>query len=275
MRRAFIHAFLIALAALWLFPLAATLVVLVKDAEQFNALSYWQLPSLRNVPGNLLDNFRTAWVRADIGRYFLNSVLYGTLAGLGSGLVSALAAFALVHLRVRSAQAWFLVLFVGNIFPLQMFLIPLYVMLNRFGLYDTRPGLLLVYLGITIPFALFVYRNYALTLPHELFDAAAVDGASSWQVFTRIFLPLTRPAIVVVFIFQFTWTWNDLLFGLVLSESARPVMTALAALTGLRGGVAPATLLAGAVIAALPPALLLLSLQGQFVRGFVAGVEKG
>lgn len=274
-RQTVIHAFLIVLAALWLFPLIATGAVLVKDAAQFDALNFWQLPGLESIPGNLAENFRTAWTRADIGRYFFNSVLYATLAGLGSGLVSSLAAFALIHLRVRAAQAWFLLLFVGNIFPFQMFLIPLYVMLNRAGLYDTRPGLLLVYLGITVPFALFVYRNYAMTLPHELFDAAAVDGADSWRSFTQIFLPLTRPAIIVVFIFQFTWTWNDLLFGLVLSERARPIMTALSALTGLRGGVAPATLLAGAVIAALPPALLLLSLQGQFVRGFVVGVEKG
>lgn len=273
-RRA-IHAALLVLSLLWVFPLLAALAVLVKDAAQFDALPYWTLPPLLDIPGNVAENLAVAWTRADIGRYFLNSVLYATLAGLGSGVISSLAGFALVHLKIRAPQAWFMALFIGNLFPFQMFLIPLYLMLNRSGLYDTRPGLLLVYLGITLPFALFIYRNYALTVPHELFEAAAIDGASPWRAFTRIFLPITRPALVVVFVFQFTWTWNDLLFGLVLAENARPIMTALSALTGLRGGVAPATLIAGSLIAALPPAIVLLALQRYFVRGFVIGIEKG
>lgn len=274
LRRA-VHGLLFALSLLWLFPLASALVVLVKDAAQFDALAFWTLPPLLDVPGNVVANLVEAWVRADVGRYFLNSVLYASIAGIGSGLVASLAGFALVHLKIKAPQAWFLTLFIGNLFPFQMFLIPLYLVLNRTGLYDTVPGLLLVYLGITLPFALFIYRNYAMTVPRELFEAAFVDGASPWRAFTSIFFPITRPALIVVFVFQFTWTWNDLLFGLVLSENARPIMTALSALTGLRGGVPPATLIAGSLIAALPPAIVLLTLQRYFVRGFVIGVEKG
>ncbi len=268
------HALLIAMAAIWLFPLAAVAMVLVKDAGQFRELAYWTFPPVRDVVPNILENVVAAWTRADIGRYFGNSLLYATVAGIGSGLISSLAGYALVHLRVRAPQSWFMLLFVGNLMPFQMFLIPLYIALTRINLYDTRLGLILVYLGITLPFALFVYRNYALTVPRELFEAAAIDGASPWGAFTRVFLPITFPALIVVFVFQFTWTWNDLLFGLVLSESARPVMTALSALTGLRGGVPPSTLIAGSLIAALPPAIVLLALQRYFVRGFVIGIEK-
>ncbi len=268
------HALLIALAVVWLFPLASVALVLIKDATQFRALAYWTLPPLADVVPNIVENLRTAWTRADIGRYFGNSVLYAAVAGIGSGLIASLAGYALVHLRLRAPQSWFMLLFIGNLFPFQMFLIPLYIGLTTINLYDTRVGLILVYLGITLPFALFVYRNYALTVPHELFEAAWIDGASPWGGFTHIFLPITFPALIVVFVFQFTWTWNDLLFGLVLSESARPVMTALSALTGLRGGVPPSTLIAGSLIAALPPAIVLLGLQRYFVRGFVIGIEK-
>lgn len=141
-------------------------------------------------------------------------------------------------------------------------------------LYDTLLGLALVYVGICIPFALFVYRNYAFTLPRELFEAAKVDGSSNWYSYRHIFLPLSRAAFIVVFIFQFIWTWNDLLFGLVLSEKHRPVMTALSRLAGQRGAVPPTVLIAGAIIASLPTIVLLLSLQNYFVRGFTISTEK-
>ena len=81
-----------------------------------------------------------------------------------------------------------------------------------------------------------MYRNYAFTIPGALFDSARVDGASDFILFSKIFLPISRPAMIVIFIFQFIWTWNDLLFGLVLAESTRPVMTALSKLTGLPYG---------------------------------------
>jgi multiple sugar transport system permease protein len=259
---------------MWIFPLASMVVTIVKSPDEFTELPFWSLPNLRRIAGNLAANVSYAWVKSQIGKNFLNSLFFATVAGVGSAFIASLAGYALVHLDVRLPQGWFFGIFIGNIFPFQMFLIPLYLFLNSLNLYDTHVGLAMVYIGICVPFALFVYRNYAFTIPHELFEAAKVDGASNWHSYLRIFLPLSKAAFIVVFIFQFIWTWNDLLFGLILSERHRPVMTALSKLAGQRGGT-PATVLGtGAILASIPTVLILLSLQRYFVRGFTISTEK-
>ena len=262
------------LALVWLFPFAAFVVSLVKSPDEFDVLEFWALPSLKHIPRNLIENIAYAWSRANIGNNFFNSFIYASAAGVGSAFVASLAGYALVHLSIRAPQAWFLGIFAGNLFPFQMFLIPLYVFLTTLNLYDTRLGLTLVYLGICVPFALFVYRNYAFTIPRELFDAAKIDGASPFDSYIHIFLPLSKAAFAVVFVFQFTWTWNDLLFGLVLSENYRPVMTALSKLSGLRAAVPVPVLNAGALIASVPTILTMLLLQRFFIRGFTVQIEK-
>lgn len=261
-------------AILWVFPMVSALVMVAKSNDDFTALEFWGLPALSKIPGNMVNNVHLALVQAKLGGNFLNSLLFAAVAGIGSAFIASLAGYALVHLNIRAPQGWFFGIFIGNIFPFQMFLIPLYLFLNTVRLYDTRLGLAIVYVGICIPFALFVYRNYAYTIPKELFESAKVDGASSWHSYLRIFLPLSRAAFIVVFIFQFIWTWNDLLFGLVLSERHRPIMTALSRLAGQRGAVPPTILIAGALIASLPTIIILLSLQRHFVRGFTINTEK-
>ena len=195
-------------------------------------------------------------------------------AGIGSAILASLAGYAMVHTNVKAPHAWFIGIFIGNLFPFQLFLIPLYFVLKALHLYDTRLGLVIAYMGICVPFALFVFRNYAYTLPAELFDAAKVDGASRWAAYTQIFLPMSRPAFAVVFCFQFIWTWNDLLFAMVLSEKYRPIMNTLGMLSGSRGSFPPPVILMGAVIASLPTVILLLSLQKTFIRGFTLTAEK-
>ncbi len=269
-----VYVILIVLAVVWMFPLVSMATLIVKSPAEFNAFPFWSLPEIQAMPGNLAENFRAAMVDAEIGYSFFNSLIYAMIAGVGSAFLSSLAGFALVHLRIRAPQSWFMTIFIGNMFPFQMFLIPLYLFLNALYLYDTRLGLALVYLGICIPFALFVYRNYAFTLPRDFFDAAMVDGASKWGSFYRLFFPMTIPAFAVVFCFQFMWTWNDLLFGLILSERYRPVMTALMRLSGARATVPEPILVTGAIVASLPTVIVLLVMLKFFVRGFTLVTEK-
>lgn len=272
--RSVVFTLLIVLSVVWLFPLVSVLVTVSKNSNAYDNLAFWHLPAARLIGGNILGNVYNALLKSGLAHNFFNSVIYAVASGAGSAFVAAMGAYALVHLEIRRSQLWFLFLFVGNLFPFQMFLIPLYLLLNGIGLYDTRGGLIIVYVGICVPFALFVTRNYAYTMPKELFDAGKVDGATDWVSFYRIFLPLAVPALAVAFIFQFIWTWNDLVFGLVLSENQRPIMTALAKLSGLRGGVAEPTLIAGAIVAAVPALFIILGLQRYFVRGFTISVEK-
>ncbi len=261
-------------ASVWIFPLASMVVTVVKSPDEFTDMPFWSLPNIRLIAGNVAANITFVWVKSRIGKNFFNSLIFATVAGIGSAFIASLAGYALVHLNVRMPQGWFFGIFIGNIFPFQMFLIPLYLFLNSLNLYDTRLGLAMVYIGICVPFALFVYRNYAFTIPHELFEAARVDGASNWRSYRQIFLPLSKAAFVVVFIFQFIWTWNDLLFGLILAEKHRPVMTALSKLTGQRAGTPAPILGTGAILASIPTVIILLSLQRHFVRGFTISTEK-
>ncbi len=269
-----IYFILIILSVVWLFPLISMLTVVVKSPDEFNTLHFWKLPHLRAIPDNITANFSNAWVKSRLGGNFINSWIFALTAGIGSAFLASLGGYALVHLKVRAPQSWFLGIFIGNIFPFQMFLIPLYLFLNHIHLFDTRIGMAIVYVGICIPFALFVYRNYAFTLPGEVFDAARVDGASKWGAYLRIFLPMSKPAFAVIFCFQFIWTWNDLLFGLVLTERYRPVMAALSRLQGARGGVPVPVLISGAIMASVPTVVILLAMQKYFVRGFTLTTGK-
>jgi multiple sugar transport system permease protein len=269
-----VYTILIVLCVVWLFPLASSLIVISKDMEDFNTLPFWQPVSIVKTFKNLATNFLTAWKEAQIGFAFLNTAIYALGAGIGSAIMASLAGYAMVHTTVKAPQAWFIGIFIGNLFPFQLFLIPLYFVLKALHLYDTRIGLVIAYIGICVPFALFVFRNYAHTLPAELFDAAKVDGASRWGAYARIFLPMSRPAFAVVFTFQFIWTWNDLLFAMVLSEKYRPIMNTLGMLSGARGAFPPPVIVMGSVIASLPTIILLLSLQRTFIRGFTLTAEK-
>ena len=269
-----IYFVLIILSVIWIFPLVSVLTVVVKSPDEFDTMRFWQLPELRRIPANIAFNFGYAWGKSQLGGKLLNSMIFAVTAGIGSAFIASIGGYALVHLKLRGAQSWFIGIFVGNIFPFQMFLIPLYMFLNMLGLFDTRLGMAAVYVGICIPFALFVYRNYAFTLPTELFDAARVDGASKWGAYLRLFLPMSIPAFAVIFCFQFIWTWNDLLFGLVLTERFRPVMAGLERLQGARGGVPATVLISGAVMAAVPTIVILMSMQKLFIRGFTLTTEK-
>jgi len=269
-----IYFVLIILSIIWIFPLVSMMTVVVKSPDEFNTLHFWKLPHLRTIPNNLADNFSYAWIKSRLGGNFINSWIFALTAGIGSAFLASLGGYALVHLKMRAPQSWFLGIFIGNIFPFQMFLIPLYLFLNNIHLFDTLLGMAIVYVGICIPFALFVYRNYAFTLPGEIFDAARVDGASKWGAYLRIFLPMSKPAFAVIFCFQFIWTWNDLLFGLVLTERYRPVMTALSRLQGARAGVPVPVLISGAIMASIPTVVILLAMQKYFVRGFTLTTGK-
>lgn len=263
-----------ALALIWILPLASTVLTAVKSPDQFNSGFYWELPSLRDIAGNIVVNMSIAQKKMDIWNNIGNSGYYAVFAGLLSSFFAAMAAYALVVLNAPGGKYWFLLIFLGNLFPFQMFLIPLYLITSNLGLYDTYIGMLLVYTGICVPFAVFVYRNYSKTLLLSTFEAARIDGAGEWQSFFRIFLPMSKPAFVVVFIFQFTWTWNDLLFGLVLTERKRPIMTAMSKLVSQRGAVPVPVTMTGAIMAAIPTIILLLMLQKQFIRGFSMVTEK-
>src|SRR3546814_19037003 len=127
-----------------------------------------------------------------------------------------------------------------------MILLPLFDGYSRVGLYDTRVGMVLVYTVISVPFAAFVMRNFFTGIAHSVFEAAVLAGATTWRIFTRVYLPMGSSALVAIFILQATFIWHDLLLGLTLSQSAdvRPIVNTLAVLTRTDGRAQLSTVLA-------------------------------
>jgi len=261
------HVTVVIFAIIWFIPIAILFITVLKSGSQFYELSFWALPPLTEIPKNIFQNFKTAITAGELLRPLFDTFLYAGVSSLGAALVSALAAYALVHLDIRYPQAWFLTIFGGNLLPFQMFLLPIYIAFSSIGLYNTRLGLTIVYFGLCIPFGLFLYRNYASQIPVSFFDAAKIDGANSLQIFWRIFFPMTKSAFLSVFVIQFIWGWNNLLFGMVLTEDVRPIMAMVAKMSPTRGFAGTPAILAGSFLASIPTIVIFIILHRQFIEG--------
>ncbi|MFI6344202.1 carbohydrate ABC transporter permease [Streptomyces sp. NPDC050560] len=250
-------------SVLWLVPTWLVVVNAFTPAGTYTGAPRWWFAS----PG-LLDNVRAAFTSADVGRGLLNTLLYAAVGAAVAVLIAALASFAVVVMPVRRPGVWFWGIFIGTVLPLQTFVSPLFTGYAKTGLYDTRYGMVLIYVALTIPFAFFVNRNFMMTVPREIAEAAQLDGVNWPRMFWRIHLPLARSALLAAFIFQFTWIWNDLLFGITLSLSpnVRPVMATLADLNGNYSTVGPPVVLAGALVASVPTVVLFFVFQRFFVN---------
>ncbi|GGD72342.1 carbohydrate ABC transporter permease [Paenibacillus nasutitermitis] len=265
------YTFIAVLAVLWLLPIILVLMNATKSLEDFTYGNIWKLPATFH----LFKNMSEALQMGALGRGMLNSFLYSFLGAGLSIFAAALAAFGIVILRVKGGFYWFLLIYSGTIFPFQMYLVPLFKAYQSFGIYDTFGGMLLFYVAISIPFCLFLLRNYMSTIPYEIVESAQLDGFKSFGIFTRIIFPLLLPPISVLLLFQFTWIWNDLVFGMTLSrsEAVRPVMAGLATMQGMffRSGVT--TLMAGIVLTSLPTIILFFVLQRNFIKGMLLTVK--
>ncbi len=258
---------MVLICAAWLVPLWMLVITAMKSVREYSSeLSAWTLPEH---PLQLFANVATAWQTAGIGPGFLASLLYGVLGASIAILFASMGAYALTRLNVRGKFLWFVLVFSGTLFPFQMYLIPLFKLYQSTGLYDTRFGMICFYVAICIPFCLFVMQSFFLTVPREIQEAGRLDGCSDLGILWRLFLPLARGPIAVLFLFQFTWVWNDLTFGLVLSTSdgIRPIMPSLAALQGTFATTGPPISMAAAIVASIPTLLVFLLLGRYFVQG--------
>ncbi len=259
---------MLAVILFWLFPVIFLFVNAAKTPKDFSTTSRFALPTTFN----LFDNVSRAWGQG-LGPGFVNSLIYGVVGAAGAVLLAAFAAYGIVRLKIPKGLFWFLLIYSGTIFPFQMYILPLFNAYLRTGLYDTRMGMFGFYIAICIPFCVFVMRGFFLTVPWDFQEAASIEGANSWQIFWRIFFPMARAPVLMLFLVQFTWIWNDLIFGLVLtrSSSVRPVNVALVGMQGIYGQTDGPSIIAATIIASAPTLILFLFLQRYFVRGLTLG----
>lgn len=260
-RKSLKYTLLTLVSVIWLTPVYLLIVNAITPVSAYEGAAAWWPQGF-----GIFENLAVAWERADLGAGLLNSVLYAVGSALVAVLLAALAAFAVVVMPVKRPALWFWLIYVGTLLPLQIFLPPLFRYYNELRIYDTQFGLLIIYTAICIPFAYFLLRNYLTTVAREVGEAAQLDGASWARVFFQVHLPIIKSSLLAAFIFQFTWVWNDLLFGLTLSASPeiRPVQAALAQLSGGLYNVGPPVALAAALLVSVPTVVLFLSAQRFF-----------
>lgn len=222
--------------------------------------------------------YARAWRDANLGEYFLNSFWVTALSVALITLLGAMAAYALArfyHPLGRFAHGLFLA---GLMLPAQLAMVPLFFELRALGLLESRLGLVLVYTANGLPFAIFILAGFFRGLPRTLHEAAVVDGCTEAQAFWRVMLPLARPGLATVAIFQFIGVWKEYFFAFMLmgggEERTLPLGLANLAITAQYRGDQP-MLFAGIVIVTLPILAIYVFLQGHLVKGITAGAVKG
>ncbi|MDY0891694.1 carbohydrate ABC transporter permease [Frigoribacterium sp. CFBP9030] len=278
------------IAVIWTLPTAGLFISSFRPANDIKTTGWWTV--FAN-PGFTLDNYVNALNSGDsltLGKAFLNSLVITLPAALIPITIASLAAYAFAWIDFKGRNTMFVLVFALQIVPIQMALVPLLRLFSdglRIGGLYILPGLGVngldgsfakVWIAHTIfalPLAIFMLHNFISEIPAEVIEAARMDGAGHGQVFFRIVLPLSMPAIASFGIFQFLWVWNDLLVATVFtSGQGLPITKALQDLSGSYGQ-SWELLTAGAFISIIVPLIVFFALQRFFVRGLLAGATKG
>lgn len=256
----------------WLAPIVAVALTSIRGQADLNAGNYWGLPT----QWQIAENYSAVFQNTPILHYIGNSFLVTIPTVIGAVALSCLAGFALGIYRFK-LNLWVFFLFVGgNFVPFQILMVPVRDLSLKLGLYDTVTGLVLFHVAFQTGFCTFFMRNFIRDLPHELIDAARVEGATEIQIFWKVVLPLVRPAIAALAVLIFTFIWNDYFWATVLiqGDHAMPVTGGLKTLNGQ--WVAQWQLVsAGSIVAALPPVIIFFLMQKHFIAGLTMGATKG
>ncbi len=223
-----------------------------------------------------LENFARVWVEARFALYFRNSVVVTAASILIILAFGAMAGYALGRFRFSGNDLLYLYFLSGLMLPVRLGIIPLFILMRDLSLLDTHWSLILIYAASGLPSAVFILTGFFRALPSDLDGAARIDGAGEWLIFRRIMLPLVRPALVIVLIYNLIPIWNDFFFPLVFIQSDR-LKTLPLGMTTFVGQYYTdwATLFAGLTLAAVPVVALYVVLSQHFIRGLTAGAVKG
>lgn len=221
-------------------------------------------------------NFVQAWTVGHFSQYVGNSVIYCVTIVTGVVALSSMAGYALARMPMPGGNVILMIFLLGVMVPFQSVMIPLYYLLRDLHILGTYFAFIIPGTALGLPFGIFLMRGFFRGLPTEIPDAARVDGANEWMVFSRIMLPLARPGLTTLVVFQFMFTWNAFLMPLVFlqRDNLRPVALGMMFYFG-RFTSDQSLIAAGATIAMGPIVILYLFLQRQFIRGITAGAVRG
>ena len=255
-------------ALIWSSPLFILFFTALKSANDFAQNGTFSLPQTIE-----LSNFAKAW---DIGirTYFMNSLVL-TLIKVPTGVfICSLAAFALTKMRLRGAQVIFTIFVLGLVVPMQMTLVPLTTLYQHLGLIDSLPGLFFLYLGFGLPLGILILRGYFRSIPDEMIEAAFIDGCSWWDVYWRIVMPVSKPAIVSLLILDGISTWNEFILAQIFIRTQTNRTLPLGVVQfSTEFSTAYELLAAGQIITIMPLILLYLFFQRYFVHGMAGAIK--
>ena len=264
-----LHLTLVVAGALTLAPLAWMVSASFMPAGQANT----DPPPLLPVHATTA-HYVVLFTRLNLARGFLNSAIVSVVATLVSVLVNGMAGYAFAKLRFRGRDRLFQALLGGLVIPAQVGMLPLFLLLKQLGLVNTLVGAMIP--GFASIFGIFMVRQYALSIPDDLLDAARVDGAGEWRIFQTIVVPVIRPILVTFGAFNFLAMWNDFLWPLIVLSDDRK-FTLPVALASLVGEHVQDTelMMAGSVLTVMPVLIVFLALQRVYTQGAMMGSVKG
>ncbi len=264
------HVVLIVLSLLMLFPLVLTLSTALRTSQDVKTNPFGFFSSFS------FENLRTAWTVGDFDSYVLNSFLLSVPSTLLVVALSTMGGYAFARLPFPGRSMAFYLVVIGLLVPFFTYMIPLYFQLRGMGLLDSLVGVNLVLASTGLSFGTFFMRAFFSDLPGELEQAARMDGASEWQIFLRVMLPLVTSGMGALAVFTFLRSWNNFLVPLLYVPSGeyRPLTTGLYLFLGGRS-VDIGPLAAGALITILPVVVLFVAMQKQVTQGFLSGAVKG
>lgn len=266
--RTAIYVALIFFTLLFLLPVYMVVITSLKDPATINLQTAWNPPTQLHWQSfsEVIDAF---------GPRIRNSVALVIGATVLSSIIGSMNGYVLSKWRIPGEKYLFPLMLFGMFIPYQAILIPLFEFMRTTNLYGGVLGLIVTHTVYGLPITTLIFRNFYVDIPDEMLEAAAIDGAGFFGIYTQVVFPLSIPGFVVVIIWQFTQIWNEFLFGVTLTNTdSQPITVGLAQLAG--GEAVKWNLpMAGAIVAALPPLIIYIILGRYFIRGLLAGSIKG
>lgn len=266
-----ISTILAVIAIIQIFPLVWLIFFSLKsNAEIFGG-------NIIGLPQKFLwENYKNAFVGGKVGLFFVNSVIVTGVTIIISGVLSSMAAYAIVRMKWKLSKPVLTLFLLGMMIPLHAALLPLFLILKNLNLYDTPWALIVPYTAFSLPMAIFILSSFLQAIPKELEEAALIDGCNIYQAFFKIIVPILKPALATVSIFTYLSTWNELMFA-VTFISKQEYKTLTVGIMSMVGQYSTnwGPIGAGLVTATLPTIVIYILMSGQVQKSLISGAVKG
>jgi raffinose/stachyose/melibiose transport system permease protein len=260
---------LIVLSLIWVIPIITLILTAIKTKQDFFSGTLLSLP--KKIAWS---NFTNAMTKGRMFRYMKNDLIISLLKVPLGIFISSMVSFALTRLQLKHRVGWLMFFLLGMMIPMQIALVPISIVYNKLHLINTYFGLFYVYIGFGISFMVLITQGFMKSIPKAIDEAAYIDGASKWQIFTRVILPISKPALATLFITDFLSTWNEyLLASVIINDNAlKTVPVGLMTFVG-EHGTDYGYLFAGVLVSVIPVMAVYLIFQNYFVEGMAGAVK--